>query len=180
MNLVSSVINDLSEIDFDGLFERAKDAVNASWPASSPMTDEEKKEAMRSIINSGVAGNYIGADDPGPDYVYHMAVTTDTDTGLVMSLVCGFISPDGTFDGRHSLTAADANGSRNWLYQEQNRLARIQGRTDHNITKALYRNIPEGSVFHRFIKMRAAAGHYEVVEDVESYTGHRNITIRFL
>jgi hypothetical protein len=54
MNLVTITINDLSEVDFDDLFERSKDALAANWPTASVMTDEEKKARRREYMK-----NYI-------------------------------------------------------------------------------------------------------------------------
>ena len=179
MNLFTITITDLSEVDFDGLYEKAKDAIDASWPASSTMTDEERKQSMIAIITSGFNNEWPGLNPHGPNDVYVGSKHVDLDTGLDMGLVAGFVLPDGTFDGRHSMSAPDANGSRNWLYSERFRELRNDWYASIGVTKPLYRNIPADSVMHRSVRMRENAGHYTILEDVESLPGFRNITIEF-
>lgn len=170
MNIVSAVINDLSEIDFDDLYERAKDAIDANWPASSPYTEEERKAKFIEVITSGINNEWPGMNPHSPNDRYFMCAGTDTDTGKVMGLVCGFIIDGDTHDGRHSFTAADENGSRNYLYAKQTIAQRNQFYRDNGIAKVLYRNIPTNSIMHRFIKSRANAGNYEVIEEIASPT----------
>lgn len=165
MNIASVLIKDLSEVDFDDLYERSKGAIEASWPADSPYTDEERKAQCIAMINSGINDEWPGLNLHNPGDRYFMVKAVDTDTGKDMGLVCGFIIDGDTLDGRHSFTAADETGSRNYLYTEEVRAQRNQFYRDQGITKVLYRNIPTDSVMHRFIKMRANAGHYEVIEE---------------
>ena len=170
MNIVSAVINDLSEVDFDDLYERSKDAIDANWPADSSFTDAERKAKCIEIITSGINNEWPGLNVHAPNDRYFMCAATDTDTGKVMGLVCGFIIDGDTHDGRHSFTAADENGSRNYLYTKQTIAQRNQFYRDNGIAKVLYRNIPTNSIMHRFIKYRANAGNYEVIEEIASPT----------
>lgn len=179
MNLVTVTINDLSEVDFDGLYEKAKDAINVSWPASSNYTDEERKQAMIAIITSGLNNEWPGLNVHSPQDRYIVAKQVDLDTNTDVGLVSGFILPDGTFDGRHSMSAPDENGSRNWLYSEQFRQSRNTWYESIGVTKTLYRNIPANSIMHKSVRMRENAGHYTILEDVESMVGFRNITVQF-
>ena len=179
MNLVTITITDLSEVDFDGLYEKAKDAIDASWPASSSMTNEERKSAMIAIVTSGLNNEWPGLNSHDPQDRYVAAKQVDLDTGLDVGFVSGFVLPDGTFDGRHSFSARDANGSRNWLYSEQFRQARNDWYASIGASKTLYRNIPENSIMHRSVRLRENAGHYTILEDVESMPGFRNITVQF-
>jgi hypothetical protein len=179
MNLITITINDLSEVDFDGLYEKAKDAIDVSWPSASTMTDEERKAAMIAIVTSGLNNEWPGLNVHGPNDTYVVAKQVDLDTNTEVGFVAGFVLPDGTFDGRHSFSAPDENGSRNWLYSEQFRQARNDWYASIGVTKTLYRNIPENSIMHRSVRMRENAGHYTILEDVESMPGFRNITIEF-
>jgi hypothetical protein len=181
MNLVTITITDLSEVDFDGLYEKARDAIDASWPSSSNYTDEERKQAMIALITSGLNNEWPGLNSHGPEDTYVLAKQVDLDTNTDVGLVSGFVLPDGTFDGRHSMSAADENGSRNWLYSEQFRQARNDWYASIGVTKTLYRNIPANSIMHKSVRMRQNAGHYTILEDVESelLPGFRNITIEF-
>ena len=181
MNLVTVTINDLSEVDFDDLFERSKDALAANWPTASVMTDEEKKAGYISCITSGFNNEWPGLNPHGPNDVYVGSKHVDLDTGLDMGLVAGFVLPDGTFDGRHSMSAPDANGSRNWLYSERFRELRNDWYASIGATKTLYRNIVANSMHYRHIKMRAGL-HFEIIEDVESPTmgpNFRNVTVEY-
>ena len=179
MNLVTITITDLSEVDFDDLYEKARDAIDASWPASSRMTNEERKQAMIAIITSGLNNEWPGLNVHSPEDRYVAAKQVDLDTDTDVGLVAGFVLPDGTFDGRHSMSAPDENNSRNWLYSEQFRQALNDWYASIGVTKTLYRNIPADSVMHRSVRMRENAGHYTILEDVESLSGFRNITVEF-
>lgn len=181
MNLVTITITDLSEVDFDGLYEKARDAIDASWPSSSNYTNEERKQAMIALITSGLNNEWPGLNMHGPEDIYVLAKQVDLDTNTDVGLVSGFVLSDGTFDGRHSMSAPDENGSRNWLYSEQFRQARNDWYASIGVTKTLYRNIPANSVMHKSVRMRENAGHYTILEDVESelMPGFRNITIEF-
>ncbi len=179
MNLAYQIINDLSEIDFDDLYERSRDAIDASWPSSSTLTDDERKENARAIIISGLNNEWPGLNAHNPNDRYVVVKTIDSDTGDLMSLVCGFVIEGGIFDGRHSFSAADANGSRNYLYSDSLRQLRSALNQELQVDKYLYRNIPANSVMHRSLKYRENAGHYQIVEDVESTPGFRNITVQF-
>ena len=170
MNIVYTVINDLSEIDFDDLYERSKDAIDANWPASSTLTEAERKANMRALIESGINNEWPGLNLHGPNDSYIMIRAFDTESGKDMGFVSGFILEDGTLDGRHSLTAPDENGSRNYIYSEENVTAKNNLNIQIGITKHLYRNIPANSIFHRTLRMRANAGNYEILEDVDSPT----------
>lgn len=165
MNLVHSVITSLSEVDFDDLYERSRSAIDASWPADSPLTDAERKQVCVDMMNSGFNNEWPGLNihNEGDQYIGIKSV--DLDTGKDMSLACGYIIDGDTHDGRHSFSAADENGSRNFYYSEQARLDRNSLYSELGISKILYRNIPTNSVMHRFIKMRAGAGHYTVIEE---------------
>lgn len=179
MNLVSIIINDLSEVDFDDLYERAKDAIEVSWPACSPYTDEERKASMIRMITSGFNNEWPGLDAHSPEDRYAASKIVDLDTGKDMGLVTGFILPDGTYDGRHSLSAPDEKGSRNWLYSEQFRQIRNEHNAKLGITKNLYRNITANSVMHKSLRYRQNAGYFTILEDVQSMPGFRNITVQF-
>lgn len=165
MNLVHSVITNLSQIDFDDLYERSKTAIDASWPTDSPFTDAERKQVFVDMMNSGFNNEWPGLNihNEGDQYIGIKSV--DLDTGKDMSLACGYIIDGDTHDGRHSFFAADENGSRNFYYSEQARLDRNSLYSELGISKILYRNIPTNSVMHRFVKMRAGAGHYTVIEE---------------
>jgi hypothetical protein len=178
MNIVTTTINDLSEVDFDDLYERSRDAIDVNWPADSPLTDEERKAKIIEIITSGINNEWPGLNAHSPNDEYFMAKSVDTDTNKVMALVCGYIIDGDTHDGRHSLAAADENGSRNWLYSEQTRASQNQYQRDNGITKLLFRNIPTDSVMHKIIKRRANAGDYEVIEETLGFgEGFTNIKV---
>ena len=179
MNLTYQIINDLSEIDFDDLYERSRDAIDVSWPAESPLMDSERKEIIRTMITSGLNNEWPGLNKHSPNDIYVVVKTIDSDTGNLMSLVCGFVLEGGIFDGRHSLSAADENGSRNYLYSDSLRQLRSELNQELQVDKYLYRNIPADSVMHRSVRMREVAGHYTILEDVESMPGFRNITVQF-
>ena len=87
-----------------------------------------------------------------------------------MGMASGFILEDGTFDGRHSLAAPDENGSRNYIYTEENRMQRNALNIQIGVDKMLYRNIPADSIMHRILRQRASTGNYEILEDVDSPT----------
>lgn len=179
MNLVSIPINSLSELDFDDLYKRSKDAIDVSWPAVSQYGDEERKAIMIALIESGLNNEWPGLNPHGPNDTYVASKSVDLDTGKVMGLVAGFILEGGIFDGRHALSAADESGSRNYLYSEQFRQMRRERQTSLGITKTLYRNIPADSVWHKSIRNRQYAGHYTILEDVESSPGFRNIIVQY-
>lgn len=181
MNLVTITINDLSEVDFDDLYERSKDAIDANWPSISTMTDEEKKAGYVNAITSGLNNEWPGLNPHGPNDRYVVAKQVDLDTGTELGLVAGFVLPDGIFDGRHSMSSRDASGSRNWVFSEQFRQARSDWYASIGATKTLYRNIVADSMHYRHIKMRAGL-HFEIIEDVESPTHgphFRNVTVEY-
>lgn len=168
-------------MDFDDLYERCRDAIDADWPATSTLTSEERKANMIALIESGISNEWPGLNPHGPNDRYVMSKTVDLDTGKEMAFLSGFILSDNvTFDGRHSLTAPDENGSRNWLYE--NRTARNNFLLGLGVNKALFRNIPANSVFHRVLRARAASGAFELLEDVDSPTlgpKFRNILVQY-
>jgi hypothetical protein len=182
MNLTYQIINDLSEVDFDDLYNRALDAIEVSWPTNASYTNEQRKATMIAIIESGLANEWPGLNEHGPNDRYVASKIFDLDTGKDMGLVCGFVLEDGTYDGRHSLSAPDENGSRNYMYTDQWRAVRNAFNAEIGVDKSLYRNIPANSVMHRHLRMRAGAGHYEILEDVESPLGpsFRNILVKFI
>lgn len=180
MNVAYIIINDLSEMDWDDLYERCRAGIDAEWPASSTLTSEERKTNMLAVIESGVNNDWSGSDAPGPNDRYVMSKTVDLDTGKEMAFVSGFILENGTFDGRHSLTAPDENGSRNWLYENQT--ARNNFLLSIGVNKGLFRNIPADGIFHRILRARAVAGAFELLEDVDSPTlglNFRNILVQY-
>lgn len=181
MNLSYTIITDISQVDFDDLYERSKDAIDASWPESSTMTDEEKKNGYILCITSGLNNEWPGLNVHGPNDVYVAMKITDLDTGKDLSCTAGFVLEGGIFDGRHSLTAPSENGSRNWLYSEQFRQVRSEFHAEIGVNKSLYRNIVAGSLHYRHILMRAGT-HFEIVEDVESPLlgpNFRNVLVQF-
>jgi hypothetical protein len=169
----------LSEIDFDDLYERSKDALDANWPTSSTMTDAERKAGMIAIIESGVNNEWPGLNLHAPNDRYILIKTENIETGETMGLATGFILEDGTFDGRHMFSAPDQNGSRNYIYAEENRIERNNLNIQLGVDKILYR-VPENSIMHRILRQRENTGNYEILEDIESPTlgpGHRNVKI---
>jgi hypothetical protein len=181
MNIVYTVINDLSEIDFDDLYERSKDAIDANWPAGSSLTNAERKAAMIALIESGANNEWPGLNPHGPNDRYVMAKFVDLDTGKDLGFVSGFILEDGTLDGRHLLTAPDENGSRNYVFNQENATAKNNFNIQIGVTKHLYRNIPANSIYHKTLRIAANAGNYELLEDVDSPTfgpNFRNILIQ--
>jgi hypothetical protein len=98
-----------------------------------------------------------------------------------MQFVTGFILEDGTFDGRHFFTAADENGSRNYVYSEAFRQIRSEWNARLGITKTLYRNILANSTIHKSIRLRQNTGFFTILEDVESPLGpnFRNVLVQF-
>lgn len=182
MNLVHTVINDLSEIDYDDLYERARDGLDASWPESSPWTDAERKENLLALIQSGLNNEWPGLNPHGPNDRYIVVKVVDEDTGKLMGLGTGFLLEGGIFDGRHSLSAADENGSRNYIYSPANQQARRDHRASLGITHMQLRNIPNQSIHHLMLRMRAANETYEIVEDIETpgMPMFRNLLLRYL
>jgi hypothetical protein len=181
MNLGYTIITDISEVDFDDLFERSKDAVDASWPAASTMTEEERKAGYIACITSGLNNEWPGLNDHGPNDRYVVMKITDLDTGIDMSCTAGFVLEGGIFDGRHTVTAPNSSGSRNWLYSDQFRQVRNAFHADIGVTKAIYRNIVADSLHYRHILMRSGI-HFEIVEDIESPalgSGFRNVTVEY-
>jgi hypothetical protein len=168
MNIAYIVINDLSELDFDDLYERSKDAIDASWPKTSSLTDAERKAAMIAIIQSGIDNEWPGLNPHGPHDRYTMVKMVDVATGKEMGFISGYVLSDGTMDGRHSLVAPDDNGSRNYLYSAENRPARDGYLTEIGVNKGLFRNITANSVFHKVLRSRANSGAFEIIEDVDS------------
>jgi hypothetical protein len=182
MNITYIVINDLSELDFDDLYERSKDAVDASWPVGSTMTDAERKAAMIAIIQSGINNEWPGLNLHNQNDRYTMVKMVDVATGKEMGFISGYVLSDGTMDGRHSLVAPDDNGSRNYLYSAENRPARDGYLTEIGVNKGLFRNIPADSVFHKVLRSRANSGAFELLEDVDSPTlgpAFRNIKVLY-
>lgn len=182
MNIVYIQIQDLSEMDFDDLYERCKTAIDANWPEDSPLTSEERKANMLAIIESGMNNEWPGLNVHRPHDTYIAIKMVDLDTEKVMGFVSGYLTVEGIFDGRHSLIAPDDNGSRNWLYTEQSQIARKNFHTSIGVTRSLYRNIPANSIQHRILRSRTAAGVYELVEDIDSPTlgpKFRNILVQY-
>lgn len=181
MNVSYIIINDLSEMDWDDLYERCRADIDAQWPAASTLTSEERKANMLAVIESGMNNEWPGLNPHEPNDRYLMAKIVDLDTGQDMGFVSGFILEDGTLDGRHMLTAPDENGSRNWLYE--NKTARNNFHLSIGVTKILYRNISANSIYYKILRSRAAAGALELVEDVDSPMygpAFRNVLIRHL
>jgi hypothetical protein len=182
MNIAYIQVHDLSEIDFDNLYERCRAAIDADWPEKSPLTSEERKENMRAIIESGMNNEWPGLNVHRPHDTYIVLKMLDLDTEKVMGFVSGYLIEGGIFDGRHSLISPDDNGSRNWLYTEQTQAAVKNRLDDFDVTKWLYRNIPANSIQHRILRNRAASGAYELIEDVDSPTlgpKFRNILVQY-
>ena len=181
MNVVYIIINDLSEMNWDDLYERCRADIDAHWPASSTLTSEERKANMLAVIESGINNEWPGLNAHSPNDRYVMSKTVDLDTGKEMGFISGYILDDNvTFDGRHSLTAPDENGSRNWLYENQT--ARNNFLLGLGVNKGLFRNIPANGIFHRILRARAAAGAFELLEDVDSPTlgpDFRNILVQY-
>lgn len=180
MNVAYIIINDLSEIDWDDLYERCRAHIDAHWPASSTLTSEERKVNMLAVIESGMNNEWPGLNAHGPNDRYVMLKTVDLDTGKDMGFISGFILEDGTLDGRHLLIAPDENGSRNWLYENQT--TRNNFLLSIGVNKTLFRNILADGIFHRILRARAAAGALELLEDVDSSTlgpTFRNILVQY-
>jgi len=182
MNIAYIQIQDFSELNFDDLYERSKDAVDASWPASSTMTDAERKAAMIAIIQSGINNEWPGLNLHNQNDRYVMVKMVDIATEKEMGFVSGYVLSDGTLDGRHSLVAPDDSGSRNYLYSAENRLARDGFLIEIGVNKSLFRNIPIDSIFHKVLRSRANAGAFELLEDVDSPTlgpAFRNVKVLY-
>lgn len=180
MNIAYIQIHDLSEIDLDDLYERCRDAIDANWPESSTLTSEERKTNMFAIIESGMNNEWPGLNAHSPNDPYIMFKSIDLDTGINMGFISGYLLEDGTLDGRHSFTAPDENGSRNWLYENQT--ARNDFLLSIGVNKSLFRNIPANGVFHRILRARAAAGAFELLEDVDSPShgpNYKNILVQY-
>lgn len=185
MNIAYIQIHDLSEIDFDDLYERCRDAIDADWPKSSTLTSEERKTNMRALIESGMNNEWPGLNPHSPNDTYIVLKFVDLDSETVMGFASGFLLEGGIFDGRHSLTAPDENGSRNYIYTKQSQMARKVFHDGIGVTHALNRNIPANGIQHRMLRNRANAVDpaIEIVEDVDSPTlgpAFRNILIRYL
>jgi hypothetical protein len=183
MNIAYIQIHDLSEIDLDDLYERCRDAIDANWPESSTLTPEQRKANMFALIESGMNNEWPGLNMHVPNDTYIMLKFVDLDTGIDMGFASGYLIEGGIFDGRHSLTAPDENGSRNYVYSEQSQIARKKFHDEIGVTHALCRNIPANKIQHRMLRLRANAGTYELIEDVDSPTHgpeFRNILIRYL
>lgn len=175
MNISFIKINNLSEVDFDDLYERSKDTIDVNWPSSSSFTDEQRKQIFIDLTNSAINGAWEGIDSVNPTDRFLLVKVVDTDTNTVLSLVSGFVSEDGTYDGKHSFSTKDSTGSRNYLYSEAHRIARNQFYIQEGITQVKYSNLPEDSNMYKFIKLRANAGNYDIVEDFENFPGYRTI-----
>lgn len=182
MNLIQIDVHDLSEVDFDDLYERSKDTIDINWPADSSFTDAERKAHIIAIITSGFNNEWPGLNVHAPSDRYVASKTVDLDTGKDMQFVTGFILEDGTFDGRHFFTAADENGSRNYVYSEAFRQIRSEWNARLGVTKTLYRNILANSTIHKSIRLRQNTGIFIILEDVESPTlgpNFRNVLVQF-
>jgi hypothetical protein len=190
MNIAYIQIHDLSEIDLDDLYERCRDAIDSNWPKISILTPEERKANMLAAIQSGIDNEWPGLNPHSPNDTYIMLKIVDLDSGITMGFVSGYLIEGSSFnvegkiiDGRHSFIAPDENGSRNYLYTEPSQIARKDFHNAIGATHSLYRNIPTDSIQHRILRIRANAGTYELVEDVDSPTlgpAFRNILIQHL
>lgn len=175
MNVVFTVINSLDEIDFDDVYERSKDVLELNWPKTSPIQGNDIKTRIVEMINSGVNNDWPGLNLHRPSDRYFMFKTVDTDTGLLLGVTCGYITEDGTFDGRHSFSTPDSTGSRNFLYTAATQVTRNQFYRDNGISKIKYNNIPSDSSLYRLIKFRENAGNYVIISDEEVAAGVRTV-----
>jgi hypothetical protein len=174
MSYTYVTINDLTEVDFDDIYERSKDAIETNWPTGAETTSAQKKEIVRSNIQSCIDGTWAGTPPLAEDDRFLMFKIVDQ-LGTVMGLVSGFVTANGTFDGKNSLSAPAADGSRNYIYSQQNKLARDQYYRDNGISYIKYNNLHVDSPMYKFLKLRANAGNYDIVSDEETFPGFRTL-----
>lgn len=164
MNVTYTVINSLDELDYDDLWERSKDAVQANWP-DTPF--DGSKERIREIIESGINNDWPGKHAHNEDDTHVMFKSEDSDTGLLLGLICGFLTTDGTFSGSVAFSTRDSTGSRNYIYTPQAIAARNQIYAEIGITKIKYNTILKNSSYHRLLKLRESSGTYTIIEELD-------------
>lgn len=175
MSLTYTVITSLDEIDFDDLYERSRDVVELNWPADSPIQGDDIKTHMLNMINSGINNEWPGLNAHSPSDRYIMFKSVETETGLVVGLVCGYITEDGTLDGRHSFSTPDSSGSRNFIYTRETAEGRDQFYRDLGVTKIKYNNIPADSNLYRLLRLRSNSGYFTILSDEETMPGFRTL-----
>ena len=160
MNIAFVQLNSLSEIDFDYIFDRSFDAVETNWPPDSSLTYEEKKTIFRDQISGG---------EGQPSFLLFKVI--DADTSDLLAVGCGYITEDGIFDSRQSLTSKNAANSRNWVYSTEHKTARNDFFRGLGISKMKYNNVPVTSSLYRVLKLRSTAGNYHIIEETDSIPG---------
>lgn len=166
MNVVTSLINSLEEIDYEDLWERSKDAVQANWPTDAG-SFENAKEFLRDMILSALNNDWPGKHPHSPNDTYIMFKTEDADTGLLLGLSCGFLSPDGTLNGSQAFSTPDTTGSRNYIYAPETIENRNAFYREVGINKIQYTMIVKNSSYHRLLKLRQSTGNYTIISETE-------------
>lgn len=168
MSITHSIINSLDEIDFDDLYERSRDVVELNWPADSPIQGDDIKTHMINMIQSGINNEWPGLNPHSPTDRYIMFNSVESATGLLVGLVCAYITEDGTLDGRHSFSTPDSSGSRNYIYTLENVQVRNEFYRDIGVTKVKYNNIPANSNLYKLLRLRSNAGYFTILSDEET------------
>lgn len=175
MSITYTLINSLDDIDYDDLYERSKDVVELNWPAASPIQGNDIKVHIGNMITSGMNNEWPGLNLHVPTDTPVLFKSEESDTGLLVGLVFGYITEDGTLDGRHSFSTHDSSGSRSFIYAAETIQNREQFYRDIGITKVKYNNIPDNSSLYRVLKLRETAGYFTILSDEESQPGFRTI-----
>lgn len=176
MNIDHIIIHNLDEVDFDGIYAGSLDSIQKNWPADTSIQGEEIKTHVINMIQSALNNEWPGLNAHSPNDKHILFKHVDLDTNIDMGLISAYITPDGILDGRHSFSRVDSSGSRNYLYLPETVEKRNQFYRDIGISKIKY-NLPNDSHMYKFLKYKAGAGNYIIVEDTEhaSFPGFRTV-----
>ena len=168
MNIVHSLINGLDEIDYDDLWERSKDTIALNWPETSGFADMDAvKDNFRTIIESGLNNEWPGKHPHSPEDRFVLIRVRDTDAELDVGLCAGFITSNNTLESICTFSSPDSTGSRNYLYSQHGIESRNAIYRELGITYLKYVTILKNSNYHRWLKLRANAGNYTIVSELD-------------
>jgi hypothetical protein len=167
MNIVHTLINSLDEINFDDLWERSKDTVATNWPESGFSNLDDARDNFKAIIQSGLNNDSPGMHPHDPEDRFVLIRVRDTDTEIDIGIAFGFIKSNETFECICAFSSPDASGSRNYLYTPHGIESRNAIYRELGITYITYFMILKNSNFHRLLKLRARAGNYTIVSELD-------------